>query len=127
MHFCVLLIAAGTRCEFIHLSPDYLLSASASGIGVNFFIYHLIISSQHQLRDCTWLDVVKRLKEAQQDVMINIRKQDLTELGVFCVCVCVCVCMCECVCVCVCVYVCIYPCLVYYLAKYCTSSLERIG
>eukprot|EP00731_Ephydatia_muelleri_P020189 Em0012g1014a len=51
----------------------------------NFYSDALKIAP-HQLRDCTWLDVVKRLKEAQKDVMINIRKQELTELGTVHVC-----------------------------------------
>ena len=47
-----------------------------------FYIEALNIPSS-QLRNCTWADVLARLKEAQREYKMNIQKQELTELDVY--------------------------------------------
>ena len=37
----------------------------------------------HAMRDLTWADVLLRLKEAQKEYKMNIRKHELTELDVY--------------------------------------------
>ena len=39
--------------------------------------------SPSELNDATWADVLDRLKEAQREYKINIRKSDLTELDIY--------------------------------------------
>lgn len=46
-----------------------------------YFPLLLPLLSQWELRDYAWPDVVERLKDAQKEHKMNIRKQELTELG----------------------------------------------
>ena len=44
-------------------------------------LFHSMVCGQSEMRNVTWAEVLVRLKKAQRDYKMNIRKQDLTELG----------------------------------------------
>lgn len=45
--------------------------------------YNEALNISSDLRNCTWADVLAKLKEAQREYKMNIRKQELTELDVY--------------------------------------------
>ena len=47
------------------------------------FYHEALNVPSSQLRNCTWGDVLERLKEAQKEYKMNIQKQELTELDVY--------------------------------------------
>jgi autophagy-related protein 9 len=48
---------------------------------IRTFYHHALGISTSQMRNVTWAEILVRLKQAQKDHKMNIRKQELTELG----------------------------------------------
>jgi autophagy-related protein 9 len=50
---------------------------------IRTFYHHALGISTSQMRNVTWAEILVRLKQAQKDHKMNIRKQELTELDVY--------------------------------------------